>query len=362
MGDLPGQGVHVVRPEPEGAHDTAAETIGVPALFPPPQLDVAHAGGEDVPLVRAAVGVVDDGQPQHVPIDLLPPGDVRALHGHVIETLEEAPGGKVGDPLLLPPPLLVVQPRVHDLGDLDGVAVRIDELQQAPLHVGMVHQLHDRPVLRGAEPVGREEALEVGEGMVVALDVEGPVSDRAVSLPRPLALRGQQHGGRLVLAQNQEGVAHPEDGFAVSALGGGIHPLALLVLHGGGVLKLGEAEVLAVDLPALLPQARPHLDVGDAREHGADCMAGNGPTQIHRAELTKGVSTVWWPRGSIICRPAAPWPILTRAIVPDELPPARNTLLLAILRLPPQGISRLCPAEGAGSRQDRASYTRRSKR
>ena len=150
---------------PERPHDTAAETEGVPAVFPGPQLQVAHAGGEDVPLVGAAVRVVDDPQAQLVPVHLLPPGHVRALHGHVIETLEEAAGGEVGDPLLLPPSLLVVQPRVHDLGDLDGVAVRIDELQQAPLHVGVVHRLDDGAVLRGPEPVGREEALEVGEGM-----------------------------------------------------------------------------------------------------------------------------------------------------------------------------------------------------
>ena len=68
--------------------------------------------------------------------------------------------------------------------------------------------------------------------------------------------------------QDEEGVSNLKDGLAVAAFGcSAVGPFALLVEHRGGVLQLGQAEVLAVDLPAFVPEARPHLDVCNARNH-----------------------------------------------------------------------------------------------
>ena len=63
-----------------------------------------------------------------------------------------------------------------------------------------------------------------GQGLASVQDADptsgGRTRGRAPGLPRPLTLGRHQHGGRLVLAQNQEGVADLEDGFTIKALGG----------------------------------------------------------------------------------------------------------------------------------------------
>ena len=138
--------------------------------------------------MRFAVRVVDNAHSQLVSVHLFSPSHVRALHVYVIETLDEPAGGEVGYPLLLPAPLLVMQPGVYDLGYLDGVSVGVGKLQQGPLHVGVVHGLHAGPLLGAGKPVEGEVVLQMGVGVEVALDEEGPVADRAPGLPHPLSL------------------------------------------------------------------------------------------------------------------------------------------------------------------------------